>query len=88
MRFKSGKIRAAFVDEPSSALDPEGELQLCDNLRKERQGKTMIFVTHRFEHLTGHADLIMYAHPSNRRRAVTDEPQMYEGRAGRGTRRT
>ncbi|KAL1665290.1 P-loop containing nucleoside triphosphate hydrolase protein [Schizophyllum commune] len=59
MRFKSGKIRAVLVDEPSSALDPEGELQLFDNLRKERQGKTMIFVTHRFGHLTRHADLII-----------------------------
>ncbi|KAL1720536.1 P-loop containing nucleoside triphosphate hydrolase protein [Schizophyllum commune] len=59
MRFKSGKIRAVSVDEPSSALDPEGELQLFDNLRKERQGKTMIFVTHRFGHLTRHADLII-----------------------------
>ncbi|KAI5887210.1 P-loop containing nucleoside triphosphate hydrolase protein [Schizophyllum commune H4-8] len=59
MRFKSGKIRAVFVDEPSSALDPEGELRLFDNLRKERQGKTMIFVTHRFGHLTRDADLII-----------------------------
>jgi len=47
------------VDEPSSALDPEGELELFDNLRKTRDGKTMVFVTHRFGHLTKYADLII-----------------------------
>ncbi|TRM63664.1 P-loop containing nucleoside triphosphate hydrolase protein [Schizophyllum amplum] len=59
MRFSSGKVRAVLVDEPSSALDPEGELVLFDNLRNEREGKTMVFVTHRFGHLTKHADLII-----------------------------
>lgn len=59
MRFNSGKVRAVLVDEPSSALDPEGELALFDNLRAEREGKTMVFVTHRFGHLTKYADLIM-----------------------------
>jgi len=47
------------VDEPSSALDPEGELELFDNLRKTRDRKTMVFVTHRFGHLTKYADLII-----------------------------
>ncbi|KAL1701757.1 P-loop containing nucleoside triphosphate hydrolase protein [Schizophyllum commune] len=59
MRFNSGKVRAVLVDEPSSALDPEGELALLDNLRAEREGKTMIFVTHRFGHLTKYADQII-----------------------------
>ncbi|KAL1690966.1 P-loop containing nucleoside triphosphate hydrolase protein [Schizophyllum commune] len=59
MRLTSGKIRAVFVDEPSSALDAEGELALFNNLCKEREGKTMIFVTHRFGHLTRDADLII-----------------------------
>ncbi|KAL1739652.1 P-loop containing nucleoside triphosphate hydrolase protein, partial [Schizophyllum fasciatum] len=59
MRFNSGKVRAVLVDEPSSALDPEGELELFDNLRATREGKTMIFVTHRFGHLTKYADLII-----------------------------
>ncbi|KAL1750806.1 P-loop containing nucleoside triphosphate hydrolase protein [Schizophyllum commune] len=59
MRFNSGKVRAVLVDEPSSALDPEGELALFDNLRAEREGKTMIFVTHRFGHLTKYADQII-----------------------------
>ena len=59
MRFKSGKIKFVAVDEPSSALDAEGELKLFERLIAVREGKTMIFVTHRFGHLTKHADQIM-----------------------------
>ena len=60
MRFTSERIKFVVVDEPSSALDPEGEQRLFDNLRSVREGKTMVFVTHRFGHLTRHADLIMW----------------------------
>ena len=66
MRFGTGNVKYVAVDEPSSALNPEGEAQLFDNLIKAREGKTMIFVTHRFGHLTKHADLIVYV--SNRYR--------------------
>ncbi|KAF9445375.1 P-loop containing nucleoside triphosphate hydrolase protein [Macrolepiota fuliginosa MF-IS2] len=59
MRFKSGKIRLLAVDEPSSALDAEAESALLENLLKERAGKTIIFVTHRFGKLTRQADLIV-----------------------------
>ncbi|GAW03033.1 abc transporter [Lentinula edodes] len=59
MRFNSEDIKFVAVDEPSSALDPEGELQLFNNLREARDGKTMIFVTHRFGHLTKYADKIL-----------------------------
>ena len=59
MRLSSGKIKYIAVDEPSSALDAEGELQLFNRLLEVREGKTMIFVTHRFGHLTKHADLIL-----------------------------
>ncbi|TFK62463.1 P-loop containing nucleoside triphosphate hydrolase protein [Pluteus cervinus] len=59
MRFESGRITFVAVDEPSSAMDPEAEFQLFKNLRSWRDGKTMIFVTHRFGHLTKHADLIL-----------------------------
>ncbi|KAJ7352019.1 P-loop containing nucleoside triphosphate hydrolase protein [Mycena albidolilacea] len=59
MRFLSGNIRFAVADEPSSALDPKGEHQLFQRLRESGNGKTMIFVTHRFGHLTKHADLII-----------------------------
>ena len=59
MRFKSGKVNFVAVDEPSSALDAEGELKLFERLIAAREGKTMVFVTHRFGHLTKHADQIM-----------------------------
>jgi ABC-type transport system involved in cytochrome bd biosynthesis fused ATPase/permease subunit len=59
MRFNSNKVKFVAVDEPSSALDPEAEFQLFKTLREARSGKTMIFVTHRFGHLTKFADLIM-----------------------------
>ncbi|KAJ7221462.1 P-loop containing nucleoside triphosphate hydrolase protein [Mycena pura] len=50
MRFTSGAVKLSH---------PEGESQLFKNLRQVREGKTMIFVTHRFAHLTKHADLIL-----------------------------
>ncbi|PBK60565.1 P-loop containing nucleoside triphosphate hydrolase protein [Armillaria solidipes] len=59
MRFETGNVRFVAVDEPTSALDSEGEFSLFDNLIRERQGKTMIFVTHRFGHLTKCADLVV-----------------------------
>ncbi|KAK0448163.1 P-loop containing nucleoside triphosphate hydrolase protein [Armillaria borealis] len=59
MRFESGTVKFVAVDEPSSALDAEGEESLFNNLLQVREGKTMIFVTHRFGHLTKHADLIV-----------------------------
>ncbi|KAK0209690.1 P-loop containing nucleoside triphosphate hydrolase protein [Armillaria fumosa] len=59
MRFETGKVRFVAVDEPTSALDFEGEFTLFDNIIKAREGKTMIFVTHRFGHLTKRADLVV-----------------------------
>ena len=60
MRLKSAKTRLLVVDEPTSAMDPTGELHLFEMLRSLRRGKTMVFVTHRFGHLTKHADLILW----------------------------
>ncbi|KAF8209316.1 P-loop containing nucleoside triphosphate hydrolase protein [Mycena galopus ATCC 62051] len=59
MRFTSGAVKLVCVDEPSSNLDPDAEWQLFKNFRQARDGKTMIFVTHRFAHLTKHADVIL-----------------------------
>ena len=56
MRLKLGKVKFVAVDEPSSALDAEGELKLFEWLIAAREGKTMVFVTHQFGHLTKHAD--------------------------------
>jgi ABC-type transport system involved in cytochrome bd biosynthesis fused ATPase/permease subunit len=55
----TGQIKLVVVDEPSSAMDPEGEFELFKHLREARGGKTMIFITHRFGHLTRHADAIL-----------------------------
>lgn len=59
MRLFSDKIKLVVVDEPTSAMDPTGEFELFEQLRSMRSGKTMVFVTHRFGHLTKHADLIL-----------------------------
>ena len=59
MRIMSEKIKLLVVDEPTSAMDPQGEFELFERLRSMRQGKTTVFVTHRFGHLTKHADLIL-----------------------------
>ncbi|KAJ7154061.1 P-loop containing nucleoside triphosphate hydrolase protein [Mycena filopes] len=59
MRFRTGKLKLLCVDEPSSALDPRGEFELFERLRETAAGKTMIFVTHRFGHLTKYADVII-----------------------------
>ncbi|KAK1229959.1 hypothetical protein PQX77_006952 [Marasmius sp. AFHP31] len=59
MRFNSEKVKFVAVDEPSSALDPRGEEDLFNHLREAREGKTMLFVTHRFGPITKYADRII-----------------------------
>ncbi|KAJ6516672.1 P-loop containing nucleoside triphosphate hydrolase protein [Mycena vitilis] len=59
MRLRTGHIKLLNIDEPSSALDPRGEFELFERLRQVGEGKTTIFVTHRFGHLTKHADIII-----------------------------
>lgn len=59
MRLRNPRTRLVVVDEPSSAMDPLGEFELFEQLRGMRQGKTMVFVTHRFGHLTKYADVIL-----------------------------
>ena len=59
MRLMNPRTRLVVVDEPSSAMDPLGEFELFERLRGMRQGKTMVFVTHRFGHLTKYADVIL-----------------------------
>ncbi|KAJ3562717.1 hypothetical protein NP233_g9398 [Leucocoprinus birnbaumii] len=59
MSFKSGKIRFLAVDEPNSALDAEAEATLLQNLVNEREGKTIVLVTHHFGKLVQNADLIV-----------------------------
>ncbi|CUA73210.1 ATP-binding cassette, subfamily C, bacterial [Rhizoctonia solani] len=56
----SERTRLLCYDEPSASLDPKAEADMFERLRNLRGEKTMIFVTHRFGHLTKHADLIIY----------------------------
>jgi ABC-type multidrug transport system fused ATPase/permease subunit len=60
MRISDKNVRLVIVDEPSAAMDPAGEYELFKNLRDAQDGRTMIFITHRFGHLTKHADAILY----------------------------
>ena len=59
MRIKKNDIRLIVADEPTSALDAQGELAVFKRLREQRSDKTVVFITHRFGHLTQHADLIL-----------------------------
>ena len=59
MRLQGGQIRFLAADEPTSALDPEGEYDLFTRLRQRRKGMTVVFITHRFGHVTRYADLIL-----------------------------
>ncbi|KAI0074206.1 P-loop containing nucleoside triphosphate hydrolase protein [Panus rudis PR-1116 ss-1] len=59
MRLLSQDVRLLLADEPSSAIDPEGERELLEALRSKSSGKTSIYVTHRFGHLTKYADMIL-----------------------------
>ncbi|CCO29670.1 UPF0644 protein [Rhizoctonia solani AG-1 IB] len=56
----SQRTRLLCYDEPSASLDPKAEAETFERLRNLRGDKTIIFVTHRFGHLTKHADLILY----------------------------
>ena len=59
LRLGGGDIRLLIADEPTSALDPEAEYNLFSRIREQRGHRTAIFITHRFGHLTRHADLIL-----------------------------
>lgn len=47
-----------ILDEPTSAIDAEAEAEIFDNLNKVYQGKTVIFISHRFSTVR-HADKII-----------------------------
>ncbi|KAH7924743.1 P-loop containing nucleoside triphosphate hydrolase protein [Leucogyrophana mollusca] len=59
MRLNNNDTKLVVVDEATSSLDPVAERNLLAEFRRVRDGKTMIFVTHRFHHLVKHADQIM-----------------------------
>ncbi|KAG8759028.1 hypothetical protein FRC12_009861 [Ceratobasidium sp. 428] len=59
MRY-SDRVKLLCYDEPSASLDPKAEFRTFERIRSLQGQKTMIFITHRFGHLTKHANLILY----------------------------
>ena len=59
MRLSGGNVRLLAADEPTSAVDPQGEYDLFKRMIEHRGDRTVIFITHRFGHLTKYADLIL-----------------------------
>jgi len=53
------EVTLCLYDEPSAALDPQAEYDLFQRLRALKGEKTMMFSSHRFGHLTKHADVIL-----------------------------
>ncbi|KDQ19844.1 hypothetical protein BOTBODRAFT_152372 [Botryobasidium botryosum FD-172 SS1] len=54
------EVTLCLYDEPSAALDPQAEYDLFQRLRALKGKKTMVFSSHRFGHLTKHADIILF----------------------------
>lgn len=59
MRLLNSDTKLLIVDEPTSALDAVAEKNLFRRFQEHREGKTIIFVTHRFGGLVKQADLIV-----------------------------
>lgn len=55
----SDSIKLIVVDEGMSSLDAVTERDILSEFYRLRRGKTMILVTHRFQHLVKEADQIM-----------------------------
>ena len=60
MRLEQSNTKLVVVDEATSSLDPVAERDMLSEFRRSRQGKTLIFVTHRFHQLVRDADQILY----------------------------
>ncbi|KAL4068152.1 P-loop containing nucleoside triphosphate hydrolase protein [Scleroderma citrinum] len=59
MRLEKNNTKLVVVDEATSSLDPVAERDILSEFRRSRQGKTLIFVTHRFHQLVRDADQIL-----------------------------
>lgn len=60
MRAKNCKIRLLVIDNPTSELDPSAEYDIFSHFRDIRNGKTVIYVPHRFGRIAKYADLILW----------------------------
>lgn len=59
IRLEQSDTKLVVVDEATSSLDPVAERDILSEFRRSRQGKTLIFVTHRFHQLARDADQIL-----------------------------
>ncbi|PPQ91362.1 hypothetical protein CVT25_004129 [Psilocybe cyanescens] len=61
LRLKHGNIKLIILDEPTNALDTIAEAKVFENFRNiaQRNGQTMIIVSHRLVTVAKHADLIV-----------------------------
>jgi ABC-type Mn2+/Zn2+ transport system ATPase subunit len=60
MRMLCRDVKLVIVDEATASMDGPAERNLLEALRGERDGKTVILVTHKFNQLVEEADLIVY----------------------------
>ena len=60
MRVKHGDVKLVILDEPASALDSIAERDFFERFREIGNGKTMVFVTHRFRSIVKKADMILW----------------------------
>lgn len=59
MRMKNRRTDLIVIDEGTSSLDPLSENAIVDHFNSTRQGKTMVFVTHRLGRFVQKADRIL-----------------------------
>jgi ABC-type bacteriocin/lantibiotic exporter with double-glycine peptidase domain len=60
MRVKHSDVKLVILDEPMSALDSIAERDFFERFREIGNGKTMVFVTHRFGSIVENADMILW----------------------------
>ncbi|KAF8336499.1 P-loop containing nucleoside triphosphate hydrolase protein [Cantharellus anzutake] len=58
--MRANGVKMAIYDEPSASLDPKAEFALFERLRAMKGQRTMLFITHRFGHITKYADIILF----------------------------
>lgn len=48
-----------FVDEPTALLDPEGTRQVWETIREAGEGRTIVIVEHKIEHIVDYIDRVV-----------------------------
>ncbi|KAL8281424.1 hypothetical protein RQP46_006108 [Phenoliferia psychrophenolica] len=61
--MRARKADLLVFDEPSASLDPKAESELFERLNELREGRTSIYITHRFGTFNKSADLVLFIAP-------------------------